>query len=163
MKAKDMSRPDDFIEISGSKMRKLAAQGAKPCDVTDGKEIPSDLLAANCIPPGILVCSDVNTSIKQSQQSFSPYKSFHHTLYVLPPALSIPLGFMVQSGWEIVCDYYQHVESPDWVPYSVMNPGESSTLIVIDLSFSIYMPLVNFPSQSSQPTFPSCLFPSCPR
>ena len=77
-----MSRPDDFIEISGSKMRKLAAQGAKPCDVSDGKEIPSDLLAANCIPP----------------------------------------GFMVQSGWEIVCDYYQHVESPDWVPYSVMNP-----------------------------------------
>ncbi len=27
MKAKDETRPDDFIEISGSKMRKLAAQG----------------------------------------------------------------------------------------------------------------------------------------
>jgi len=81
MKSKDMSRPDDFIEISGSKMRKLAAQGAKPCDVSNGKDIPSDLLAANCIPP----------------------------------------GFMVQSGWEIVCDYYQHVDSPDWVPYAVMN------------------------------------------
>lgn len=44
-------------------MRKLAAQGAKPC----GNDIPSDLLAANCIPP----------------------------------------GFMVQTGWDIVCDYYQ--------------------------------------------------------
>ena len=55
MKAKDDSRPNDFIEISGSKMRKLAAQGAKPCDISDGKEIPSDLLAANCIPPGFMV------------------------------------------------------------------------------------------------------------
>jgi 3'-phosphoadenosine 5'-phosphosulfate synthase len=81
MKAKDESRPDDFIEISGSKMRKLAAQGATPCDVSNGKQIPSDLLAANCVPP----------------------------------------GFMVQSGWDIVCDYYQNVESPRWVPYSVMN------------------------------------------
>ena len=44
-------------------MRKLAAQGAKPCP----NDIPSDLLAANCIPP----------------------------------------GFMVQTGWDIVCDYYQ--------------------------------------------------------
>lgn len=81
MKAKDESRPDDFIEISGSKMRKLAAQGATPCDVSHGKEIPSDLLAANCVPP----------------------------------------GFMVQSGWEIVCDYYQNVDSDRWVPYSVMH------------------------------------------
>jgi 3'-phosphoadenosine 5'-phosphosulfate synthase len=79
MKAKDMSRPDDFIEISGSKMRKLAAQGAEPCDVSRGKEIPSDLLAANCIPP----------------------------------------GFMVQTGWDVVCDYYQNVDSDRWVPYSV--------------------------------------------
>jgi 3'-phosphoadenosine 5'-phosphosulfate synthase len=81
MKAKDETRPDDFIEISGSKMRKLAANGAVPCDVSNGKEIPSDLLAENCVPP----------------------------------------GFMVQSGWEIVCDYYQNVESDRWVPYSVMN------------------------------------------
>ena len=21
-----------------------------------------------------------------------------------------------------MCDYYQHVDNPDWVPYSVMNP-----------------------------------------
>lgn len=81
MKAKDETRPDDFIEISGTKMRKLAAQGATPCDVSNGKTIPSDLLAANCIPP----------------------------------------GFMVQTGWEIVCDYYQNVDSDKWVPYSVQN------------------------------------------
>jgi 3'-phosphoadenosine 5'-phosphosulfate synthase len=85
MKDMDDSRPDDFISISGSKMRALAASGAQPCDVTNGKEIPSDLLAANCIPP----------------------------------------GFMVQSGWDVVCDYYQNLDSPDYVPYSVqfVNPS----------------------------------------
>jgi len=51
MRDKDESRADDFISISGSKMRKLAALGAKPCGAT----IPSDLLAAKCIPPGFMV------------------------------------------------------------------------------------------------------------
>lgn len=77
MRAKDLSRPDDFIDISGSKMRALAAAGAVPC----GNPIPSDLIAANCIPP----------------------------------------GFMVQKGWDIVCDYYQNVDSDAWVPYSIQN------------------------------------------
>ena len=83
MKARDESRPDDFIAISGSKMRALAAAGATPCDVSNGKDIPSDLLAANCIPP----------------------------------------GFMVDSGWDIVCDYYQNVNTKEggWVPYSVVH------------------------------------------
>jgi 3'-phosphoadenosine 5'-phosphosulfate synthase len=75
MTAKDESRPDDFISISGSKMRALARNGATPC----GNPIPSDLEAANCVPK----------------------------------------GFMVPSGWEIVCDYYQNVDSDRWVPYSV--------------------------------------------
>jgi len=78
MKAPDASRPDDFISISGSKMRLLAKNGATPCDVSNGKQIPSDLVAANCVPP----------------------------------------GFMVQSGWEIVCDYYQNVDA-EWIPYSI--------------------------------------------
>ena len=72
MKAMDPARPDDFISISGSKMRALARQGAVPCS----DPIPSDLLAANCVPQ----------------------------------------GFMVPTGWAIVCDYYQNIESPDWVP-----------------------------------------------
>ena len=74
MKAMDEKRPDDFISISGSKMRALARQGATPCS----DPIPSDLLAANCVPQ----------------------------------------GFMVQSGWDIVCDYYQHVDTGAWVPWS---------------------------------------------
>ena len=51
MRTKDPTRKDDFISISGSKMRKLAALGAKPCPQT----IPSDLIAAKCIPPGFMV------------------------------------------------------------------------------------------------------------
>lgn len=51
MRSKDKSRSDDFISISGSKMRKLAAVGAKPCPL----QIPSDLIAAKCIPPGFMV------------------------------------------------------------------------------------------------------------
>merc|ERR1719409_1744626 len=74
MKAMDPSREDDFISISGSKMRALARQGAVPC--TD--PIPSDLLAANCVPQ----------------------------------------GFMVPTGWAIVCDYYQNVDSGKFVPWS---------------------------------------------
>ena len=74
MKAMDPSREDDFISISGSKMRALARQGATPCP----DPIPSDLLAANCVPP----------------------------------------GFMVPSGWAIVCDYYQNIDTKKWVPWS---------------------------------------------
>ena len=77
MKPKDPSRPNDFIDISGSKMRTLAANGAVPCS----NDIPSDLVASNCIPP----------------------------------------GFMVQKGWDIVCNYYQNVESDEWIPYSIQN------------------------------------------
>ena len=51
MRGKDESRPDDFISISGSKMRKLAALGAQPCPL----QIPSDLIKAKCIPPGFMV------------------------------------------------------------------------------------------------------------
>lgn len=57
MRAADPARPDDFISISGTKMRTLAAQGATFCDVKGGKELPSDLLAANCIPPGFMAKS----------------------------------------------------------------------------------------------------------
>jgi len=77
MKAKDKTRLDDFIDISGTKMRTLAKNGAKACS----KEIPSDLVKSNCVPP----------------------------------------GFMVPTGWDIVCKYYQDVDNEKWVPYSIIN------------------------------------------
>ena len=52
MKVPDESRMDDFISISGSKMRLLARNGAVPCSRTD---IPTDLVDANCVPSGFMV------------------------------------------------------------------------------------------------------------
>ena len=85
MKVPDESRLDDFISISGSKMRLLARNGATPCSKTD---IPTDLVESNCVPS----------------------------------------GFMVPKGWEIVVDYYKHIDSGRWVPWSrpVVDPGVAS-------------------------------------
>lgn len=52
MKVPDDSRLDDFISISGSKMRLLARNGAVPCSTTD---IPTDLVEANCVPSGFMI------------------------------------------------------------------------------------------------------------
>ena len=52
MKIPDESRMQDFISISGSKMRLLARNGASPCSPTN---IPTDLVEANCIPSGFMV------------------------------------------------------------------------------------------------------------
>lgn len=60
MKEPDDNRPDDFISISGTKMRTLAAQGATPCSRTN---IPTDLLAANCVPSGFMVPDGWNTVV----------------------------------------------------------------------------------------------------
>jgi 3'-phosphoadenosine 5'-phosphosulfate synthase len=52
MKIPDPNRPQDFISISGSKMRLLARNGATPCSPTN---IPADLVEANCVPSGFMV------------------------------------------------------------------------------------------------------------
>ena len=52
MKIPDETRMDDFISISGTKMRLLARNGAVPCSPTN---IPTDLVEANCIPSGFMV------------------------------------------------------------------------------------------------------------
>ncbi|KAI2502520.1 PUA-like domain [Fragilaria crotonensis] len=52
MKVPDESRMQDFISISGTKMRLLAHNGAVPCSPTN---IPTDLVEANCIPSGFMV------------------------------------------------------------------------------------------------------------
>ena len=52
MKEPVESRIDDFISISGTKMRLLARNGAVPCPPDN---IPTDLVEANCIPSGFMV------------------------------------------------------------------------------------------------------------
>jgi 3'-phosphoadenosine 5'-phosphosulfate synthase len=52
MKIPDPNRMQDFISISGSKMRLLARNGATACSATN---IPTDLVEANCVPRGFMV------------------------------------------------------------------------------------------------------------
>jgi len=52
MKVPDSTRMDDFISISGTKMRLLAKNGAHLCSP---KNIPLDLVSENCIPSGFMV------------------------------------------------------------------------------------------------------------
>jgi len=84
MRTKDESRPDDFISISGSKMRKLAAIGAKSCPL----QIPSDLIAAKCIPPGFMVEKGWNVVsdyyIRQKTGDWVPYSKQLGGLAVAP-------------------------------------------------------------------------------
>ena len=84
MREKDESRPDDFISISGSKMRKLAALGAKPCPL----KIPSDLIASKCIPPGFMVEKGWNVVsdyyIRQKTGDWVPYSKQLGGLTVAP-------------------------------------------------------------------------------
>lgn len=84
MKAPEADRMDDFISISGSKMRQLARQGATPCP----DPMPTDVVAANCVPQ----------------------------------------GFMVPTGWDIVVDYYQNIDTGSWIPWSkkVVHPTVST-------------------------------------
>jgi len=87
MMVPDDSRMDDFISISGSKMRALARSQATACPDTP----PTDLMEANCIPK----------------------------------------GFMVPKGWDIVTDYYSHIDEKEWVPWSRprVEPNTASTTV----------------------------------
>lgn len=76
MKPIDKSRKDDFLSISGSRMRKMAREGLQKCE---GDKIPAGW-----------------------EQS----------------PTCVPQGFMVKSGWDIMIDYYQNVNSPRWIPFA---------------------------------------------
>lgn len=76
MKPIDKSRKDDFLSISGSRMRKMAREGLRKCE---GDKIPAG--------------------------------------WEQKPTC-VPQGFMVESGWDIMIDYYQNVNSPRWIPFA---------------------------------------------
>ncbi|TMW58296.1 hypothetical protein Poli38472_011884 [Pythium oligandrum] len=76
MKPMDKSRKNDFLSISGSRMRKMAKEGLQKCE---GDKIPDG--------------------------------------WEQKPTC-VPQGFMVKSGWDIMIDYYQNIESPRWIPFA---------------------------------------------
>lgn len=76
MKPIDKSRKNDFLSISGTRMRQMARDGLQKCSGTK-------------IPDG----------------------------WEKKPTC-VPQGFMVKSGWDIMIDYYQNVDSPRWIPFA---------------------------------------------
>ena len=102
MRVKDKARAHDFISISGTKMRKLAQQGATPC----ADPIPADILAANCIPPGFMVPSGWALMVEYYQQlsgtappkpGSAPWIPFAQPTLQTPPALATH-PYTVQSA-----------------------------------------------------------------
>jgi 3'-phosphoadenosine 5'-phosphosulfate synthase len=102
MRVKDKTRPGDFISISGTKMRKLAKQGASPCV----DPIPLDIVAANCIPQGFMVPSGWAVMVEYYQQlsgtappkaESSPWIPFAQPMLQAPPALAVA-PYTVQSA-----------------------------------------------------------------
>lgn len=76
MKPMEKERKNDFLSISGSRMRQMAREGLQKC-------------AGSKIPDG----------------------------WEKKPTC-VPQGFMVKSGWDIMIDYYQNLESPRWIPFA---------------------------------------------
>lgn len=76
MKPMVKARKDDFLSISGSRMRQMAREGLQKCT---GERIPGG--------------------------------------WEKKPTC-VPQGFMVKSGWDIMIDYYQNLESPRWIPFA---------------------------------------------
>ena len=84
MKPKEQARATDFIDISGTKMRTLAKNGAKECPMP----IPSDVVEANCVPPGFMVPTgwDIVSKYYQNVESdaWVPYSVMNHDPMVAP-------------------------------------------------------------------------------
>jgi len=136
MKIPDESRMDDFISISGSKMRLLARNGAVPCPVDD---IPTDLVAANCVPSGFMVP-------KGWDQVVDYYKNIDDTTRWIPwsqphEAAPIDPSTSVESGTFGFSTY--RLESSEYGSYwhdVPMRPsGESSTSPIVNMITEIPM------------------------
>ncbi|CAH0521951.1 unnamed protein product [Peronospora belbahrii] len=77
MKPMDNSRKQDFLSISGSRMRAMAREGLQKCE---GDQVPID---------------------------------WEHK------PTCVPQGFMAKSGWDIMTDYYQNIDSSRWIPFAI--------------------------------------------
>lgn len=84
MKPKEASRQDDFIDISGTKMRTLAKNAATPCQMP----MPADVVEANCVPPGFMVPTgwDIVSKYYQDVKSdrWVPYSVMNHDPMLAP-------------------------------------------------------------------------------
>ena len=135
MKIPDESRIDDFISISGTKMRLLARNGAVPCPADD---IPTDLVAANCIPSGFMVPKGWN-------QVVDYYKNIDDTTRWIPwsqPHVDPPTadrtsdsGNFGFTSFALTSDDY----SSWWHDVPIRPDGESETSAIVNMVTEIPM------------------------
>mmetsp|Transcript_28112 Transcript_28112/g.89889 ORF Transcript_28112/g.89889 Transcript_28112/m.89889 type:complete len:975 (-) Transcript_28112:373-3297(-) len=75
----------------------------------------------------------------------------------------VPPGFMVPAGWDIVCDYYQNIDSKTWVPYSLPVPdphADSHTLPHAQYGTEDFTLYVKEGSKTASPWHDLQLYPS---
>jgi len=135
MKVPDESRMDDFISISGSKMRLLARNGAVPCSPDN---IPNDLVHANCVPSGFMVPKgwdmvvDYYKNIEDSTR-WIPWSQPH-----VDPPVSAQSSFVGQFGFSTFS--LSSTNYASWWHDVPMRPqGESETSPVVNMITEIPM------------------------
>ena len=126
MKVPDDSRLEDFISISGTKMRLLARNGATPCSETN---IPTDLVEANCIPSGFMVPDGWNQVVdyykhQEDTERWIPWSQ----PFIEPPAAKNTKyeGKFGKTSFEIRSEKYE-----SWwhdIPYKPSDPEEPNII-----------------------------------
>lgn len=135
MKLPDESRMQDFISISGSKMRLLARNGAVLCSP---ENIPTDLVAANCVPSGFMVPKGWDGVVDY-------YKNIDDTNRWIPwsqPHVQAPATGQTSSTGEFGFTTFSMdstVYESWWHDVPLRPKGESSTSAVINMITEIPM------------------------
>ncbi|KAL3919848.1 MAG: hypothetical protein SGARI_007100, partial [Bacillariaceae sp.] len=135
MKLPDESRLEDFISISGSKMRLLARNGAVPCSPTN---IPTDLVEANCVPSGFMVPKgwdivvDYYKNVDQAER-YVPWSQPHTDAPAAPnTSQQGSFGF---TTFEMASTQYQSW----WHDIPLRPAGESPTSTIMNMITEIPM------------------------
>ena len=135
MKLPDENRMNDFISISGSKMRLLARNGAVPCSPDN---IPADLVTANCVPSGFMVPKGWDGVVDY-------YRNIDNTTRWIPwsqPHVNAPVCDRTsQSGvFGFTTFELKSIEYASWWHDVPLRPaGESATSAIINMITEIPM------------------------
>jgi 3'-phosphoadenosine 5'-phosphosulfate synthase len=150
MKIPDESRLQDFISISGSKMRLLARNGAVPCSPTN---IPTDLVEANCVPSGFMVPKgwdivvDYYKNIDQTTR-WVPWSQPHTDAPVAPNTRQ--QGSFGFSTFTMTSTQY----SSWWHDVPLRPAGQSSTSNIVNMMYVVYIVAVSCRSSSPRTYHP---------
>lgn len=134
MKVPDESRMEDFISISGTKMRQLARNGATLCDEHN---LPSDLIEANCVPSGFMVPQGWDGVVDyykhtDDKQRWVPWSK---------PKVEAPKADDTRSEGEFgsVSFELHHNRYKSWWHDVPMRPGDDQTVINLVTEIPMYV------------------------